>query len=280
MFNNNESVLNKTPKTIDELIKIAALVRLNIIKSAYKGGKGHIGSALSIVDLLVAVLSCAQNFGTKDQDRDRVILSKGHAALALYELLKIWIPNWSYLNNNYGESPTFLGTHPDNELDFIDFATGSLGQGITFSVGSALAGKKGNWNVFVILSDSELNEGSTWESLSLAAHLKLNNLIIILDNNGQQALGRTSEINQFSNLGGLINNLQIDYEKINGHSLSNLTSYLKNKLLDEKRTKPLFIDAVTKSGYGVSYMQEKIEWHYKTLSEHEFVDAVNELTKK
>ena len=156
---------------------LAQEIRCRVIEISHKAHKGHIGSALSICELVAVVSSNARGLGTSDPKRDRVVLSKGHAALAWYSALELHGILTTETLNTYMCNDTLLGTHPDPQLDGVDFMTGSLGQGLGYGVGAALAGMISNDDrmSFVILSDSELNEGSTWESAALAGQLKLKN---------------------------------------------------------------------------------------------------------
>ena len=152
---------------------LAQKIRCQVIEISHKAHKGHIGSALSICELVAVVSSNARGLGMSDPKRDRVVLSKGHAALAWYSALEQQGILTTETLNTYMCNDTLLGTHPDPQLDGVDFMTGSLGQGLGYGVGAALAGVISNDDriSFVILSDSELNEGSTWESAALAGQL-------------------------------------------------------------------------------------------------------------
>ena len=180
------------------LSEISLETRLNVLKVAKSANKGHIGSALSICEIVVAMLASSNGIGSPENDRTRIVVSKGHASLAyhsaLYEFGIISVEElWSYCVNG-----SKYGTHPDAAQTGTDFMTGSLGQGVGFGVGCAMASKIQNRfnQTFVVLSDSELNEGSTWESLYLAGHNKLDLLVVVLDLNGQQALGKTKDVMQ------------------------------------------------------------------------------------
>ena len=248
-------------------------IRGRVIEISHKAQKGHIGSALSICELVVVISSNARGLGTSDPKRDRVVMSKGHAALAWYSVLEQKGIILTETLETYMRDGSLLGTHPDPELDGVDFMTGSLGQGIGFGVGAALSGKiaKDDRRVFVVLSDSELNEGSTWESAALAGQLKLKNLIVFLDLNGQQALGKSKDILPTSTAVSGWSDFGWNVHRVDGHS----TAELQN-MVDEHfsgGTGPLLVMASTVAGKGVSFMEGQVKWHYTPMSSEEFEDA-------
>ena len=258
---------------------LAQEIRCRVIEISHKAHKGHIGSALSICELVAVVSSNARGLGTSDPKRDRVVLSKGHAALAWYSALELHGVLTAEILNTYMCNDTLLGTHPDPQLDGVDFMTGSLGQGLGYGVGAALAGMISNDDrmSFVILSDSELNEGSTWESAALAGQLKLKNLIVFLDLNGQQALGRTEDILPTSYAIDSWSEFGWNVQRVDGHSAEQI-----QKTTDQHKRSasgPLLIVASTISGKGVSFMEREVKWHYMPMSETEFIDASVQVTE-
>ena len=259
---------------------VAQRIRAKVLEISHSAHKGHIGSALSICEIAAVVASNAAGIGTQNTSRDRVVLSKGHAALAWYSALEqIGVITLETLNT-YMCDGSLLGTHPDPQLDGVDFMTGSLGQGIGYGVGAALAGwlKKDERKSFVVLSDSELNEGSTWESAALAGQLKLKNLVVFLDLNGQQALGKTKDILPTSIAVGSWEKFGWSIARVNGHSTSELQHCLDtHKALGEG---PLLIVASTTAGKGVSFMEGEIKWHYMPMSDDEFSDAISQVNMR
>ena len=258
---------------------LAQEIRCRVIEISHKAHKGHIGSALSICELVAVVSLNARGLGTSDLKRDRVVLSKGHAALAWYSALELHGILTTETLNTYMCNDTLLGTHPDPQLDGVDFMTGSLGQGLGYGVGAALAGMISNDDrmSFVILSDSELNEGSTWESAALAGQLKLKNLIVFLDLNGQQALGRTEDILPTSYAIDSWSEFGWNVQRVDGHSAEQI-----QKTTDQHKRSasgPLLIVASTISGKGVSFMEREVKWHYMPMSETEFIDASVQVTE-
>jgi transketolase len=260
--------------------------KLKIIKQSKMANVGHIGSALSIIDILeVLYEKILEIKDAKSNQRDRFILSKGHAALALYVTLNIngFISDEEL--NSYCMNGSKLGVHPEHFVNGIDFATGSLGQGVTFAVGAALAAKIENSSrmVYCLLSDAELNEGSFWEAILFSSHHKLSNLVFILDNNGQQALGYTKDVIKIENISKKMLDFGFDSQVINGHDLLEIEKCLvkiRNNYKENKINKPSFIVANTVCGKGVSYMENTIEWHYKSMNDSQYNLALGELNER
>jgi transketolase len=253
-------------------------IRRIVLQQSYRAHVGHIGSALSIADLLAAIYGGAiRDLPHADPDRDRVILSKGHAALALYATLALrgWIPH--SLLDDYCADESELGVHPEHALPGIDFYTGSLGQGLTFATGAALAARLqgSKRRTFALLSDAECNEGSTWEAAMFAGHHELGGLIVVLDYNGQQALGYTRDVNAATNMAERWQSFGWDAYDMDGHAVPALVDRLQS--FDQIRKRPQIIVAHTTFGKGVSYMERKIRWHYMPMSEAEYELALSEV---
>ncbi len=250
-------------------------IRRGIILSAKRANKGHIGSALSVADLVAAALLSSRDLG--DTAGDRIVLSKGHAALALYVgLCEIGLLSEASLES-YSKDGSSLGTHPDPVVHGIDLMTGSLGQGVAFAVGIALGAKlRGvDRHVIAIMSDAELNEGSTWEAFHVAQHHALGNLTVLLDYNGQQAFGYTKDVQAFPNLAAQIRATRWDVHEVDGHQAQPIVS-----LIARKRSTggaPQMIIADTTFGSGVSFMERSIPWHYLPLDDECFAIAMKEL---
>ena len=264
----------------------AIQLKLSIIEQSKKAGVGHIGSALSIIDILSVLYDkIIDVYDAESNQRDRFILSKGHAALALYVTIyfKGFITKKEL--DSYCQNDSKLGVHPEYFVKGIDFATGSLGQGVTFATGAALAAKieKSPRMIYCLLSDAELNEGSFWETILFASHHKLSNLVFILDNNGQQALGYTKDIINIDNIAKKIEDFGFNSHVIDGHNTMEIEDCLNNiKSISKsnKSTKPHFIVANTISGKDISYMENTIEWHYKSMNGEQYNQALEELNEK
>ena len=251
-------------------------IRRVILAESRRANVGHIGSALSIADLVAALYGVLRGV-PGESDRDRFILSKGHAALALYAAIQArgWISAAEL--DTYCADGSQLGVHPERGLAGVDFSTGSLGHGLSLAVGASLAARLtgSSRRVFVLLSDAECNEGSLWEAVMFAAHHQLGNLIAVIDMNGQQALGYTNEVLSLEPLGERWRAFGWDTHDVDGHNLPALTQLLEG--IDTHVGAPHVLVARTVFGRGVSYMQRQIRWHYLPMSEAEYQQAVTEL---
>jgi len=261
-----------------EIQILSSRIRRIIIDQSYRAGVGHIGSALSIADIIAALYGAAMRIADPDSlDRDRFILSKGHAALALYAVLflKGWLTEKDI--NTYCGDDSLLGVHPDRALKGVDFSTGSLGQGLSMASGAALAARyqQSSRRVFALLSDAECNEGTVWEAIMFAAHHRLSNLIAIVDLNGQQALGYTEQVLSLSPLVERWRAFGWDAHEVDGHNASELVRTIE--ALDTAEGPPHVLIARTVFGKGVSYMRNQIKWHYWPMSEEEYHQALNEI---
>ena len=254
-----------------------SFIRRTILEQSMRARVGHIGSALSIADIIAALYSRVLHISDPgDPHRDRFILSKGHAVLAVYAALfaRGWITE-EELNTYCGEG-SLLGVHPEHVLKGIDFSTGSLGQGLSFGAGAALAARlqKEERRVFVLISDAECNEGSVWESAMFAAHHQLSNLICILDLNGQQALGYCKDVLNLELMGQRWRSFGWDVQEADGHDVEKIAASIAR--VDTIKGPPHLIIAKTTFGKGVSFMEGRIKWHYWPMSEQEYRQALAE----
>ncbi len=236
---------------------------------------GHIGSALSVADVLAVLYGRVLRVANPDDsNRDRFILSKGHAALALYAALYLrgWITQSDL--DTYCANNSLLGVHPDVELTGVDFTTGSLGHGLSYAAGAALAASLdgSSRHVYALLSDAECNEGSVWETALFAGHHKLNNLVAIVDVNGQQALGHTAQVLSLDPLREKWLAFGWDALEVDGHDHAELEAALTGR-----SDRPRVVLAVSTFGKGVSFMQSRIEWHYLPMSDAQFSQAMAEV---
>jgi len=230
---------------------------------------GHIGGNLSVLQILLNLLHVNM------QATDHLVLSKGHSAGALY--IALWTKGVlkDEQLKTFHKDGTLLSGHPaPNSFENIPFATGSLGHGFSLAAGMALghklAGKSGK--IFCVTSDGEWNEGSSWEALIFAAHHRLNNLVIIIDRNHLQGFGGTEEIAKLGDMEKKFSQFDIAVETIDGHNWEELSKSMKP---DSNRLK--IVIAKTTKGKGVSFMENKMEWHYLPMSEQQFHIAMQEL---
>lgn len=268
---------------MDELKKVATSLRKKIVHMHSISGESHIASALSICDILAVLYFKVLKLDKKNiksEKRDRVILSKGHAASALYAVLaKKGILPESYLETYCKNGGKLCGHSDDCLLDGIEAPTGSLGHGLSIGAGMALASKNDRLDnrVFVIMGDGECNEGSVWEAAMFSAHHKLDNLTVIIDRNNLQGLGRTEEVIKLEPL--LEKWLAFGWcgIKINGHDYNSLIKCLMKT--PYKKGYPTIIIADTHKGRGVSFMEDRLEWHYKSPNALQARQAITELEK-
>jgi len=253
-------------------------IRRIILELSNRAHVGHIGSALSIADIVAALYSKVLRISDPDDpDRDRFVLSKGHAVLAIYAALYLrgWLTDEQLAA--FHTDSSVLGVHPERAQRGIDFSTGSLGQGLSMGAGGALAARLqgSSRRVFVLVSDAECNEGSTWEAIMFAAHHRLANLIAIVDLNGQQALGYTDQVLSLSPMAERWRAFGWDVHEVDGHDAAQMTDAISG--LDTTSGPPHVLIARTTFGKGVSYMESQIKWHYWPMSDEEYEQALAEI---
>ena len=246
---------------------------------SHRSGAAHLGSSLSTIDILSVLYTYVLNkVSSKEKnydERDRFILSKGHAATALYATLAYFeiIDKKELLN--YGTKGSLLEEHPSTKLNGVEAATGSLGHGLPIANGMSLAAKilKKSYKVYALMSDGECNEGSVWEAAMFASKNKLDNLTAIVDFNKWQATGRSQEIMQLDPLSEKWESFGWHVLQVNGHSHKELLKALNKKLPN----KPKMIIADTIKGKGVSFMEDNNNWHYRSPNDSEVEAARKEL---
>jgi transketolase len=273
-----QTATTTAPSTVLDGGALAHRIRRTVIEQSKRANVGHVGSSLSIADIIAALFAGPLRLALPDdRDRDRFILSKGHAALALYAALHEAGRLTDEELESFCSNNTALGAHPEHVLRGIDFSTGSLGHGLSIGAGAALAARLHGSKrvVFVLVSDAECDEGSLWEAVMFAAHHELSNLIAIVDVNGQQALGYTRDVLDLEPLAARWSAFGWDVHEIDGHDVN-----LMLKKLDDVRDEagpPHVLLAKTTFGKGVSYMESQIKWHYMPMSDEEYEVALQEL---
>jgi len=267
--------------TSADLDLIARRLRFKLIEMSHAAGTPHLGSAMSCVDILVAAYWNVLKLDAKnpsDPVRDRFILSKGHAASALYATLaergffpREWLDKFAQHRSPLAEQPA------PNCAPGVELATGSLGHGLPVGVGMAMAARirKLDYRVFVCLSDGECNEGTVWEAAMFAPAQKLENLCVVVDYNKWQATGRSNEIMALPSLRDKWAAFGWDTHEVNGHNIAELTRLLGK--VPAGGGKPLAIVAHTIKGKGVSFMQDDNNWHYRIPKPEEVAAAKREL---
>ena len=262
--------------------KLANKIRLDLLKMIFNSKSSHIASCLSIVDLL-AVL-----YGKKIikfnpnkpylSDRDIFILSKGHAAAALYAVLA----NVGYFSKRklleYGSDNSNFMAHASHKVPGVEFSTGSLGHGLPIACGLAVAKKRKKLSnyIYVINSDGEMAEGSNWEAILFASHHKLDNLILIIDYNKLQSFDSVENTLGIEPMKDKFLSFGWNVYEIDGHNFKSIEQVLL--ICKSSKGKPKCIIANTLKGKGISFMENKVEWHYKNPNKIQFDQAVKELT--
>lgn len=261
-----------------ELSTLAHQIRTSVIEQSYRAHVGHIGSAMCIADILAVLFGGAAKLDG-GADRDRVILSKGHAALGLYAALAATGRMSAEDLASFCSDGTPLGAHPEHVVPGIDFSTGSLGHGVSLGAGATLAARMqgSERRSFVLISDAELNEGSVWEAAMFAAQQRLGRLVTILDLNGQQALGYTRDVIDLEPVAAHFRQFGWHVDEVDGHDLDRLSDCLGESADAGAEGPPRLVIAKTTFGKGVSFMESRIEWHYLPLSEEHYAQAIEEL---
>jgi transketolase len=253
-------------------------IRRIVIEQSKRANVGHIGSSLSVADILGTLYAgLLRGDGPADPERDRMVLSKGHASLALYAALhETGVIDGDELESFCADGSR-LGTHPDHVLPGVDFSTGSLGHGLSLATGSALAARLSGSarRTFVLMSDAECNEGSVWEAVMFAAHHRLGSLVVVVDVNGQQALGYTRDVLDLSPLEERWRAFGWDAHTVDGHDCAALRAVIDGLPRGEGR--PHVLLAQTVFGHGVSFMEREIRWHYLPMDDGHYARALAEL---
>lgn len=256
----------------------AAAIRRIVLDQSRRAHVGHIGSSLSVADLIAVLYADVLRIvAPDDPERDRFVLSKGHAALALYAALHLkgWLAADAL--DTYCGDGTLLGVHPDHALTGVEFSTGSLGQGLSMTTGAALAARLqgSRRRAVALISDAECNEGSTWEAVMFAAHHHLDNLTVVIDNNQQQAFGYTDDVLSLSPLAARWSAFGWDVHDVDGHDHEALRAAFAEAW--ERPGRPHVLIAQTTFGKPVSYMAGQIAWHYLPMTEAQYRQALADL---
>jgi transketolase len=257
-------------------------LRQTILEMAYAGSSVHIACAFSIVEILAVLYRSILRYSAADprwEARDYLVLSKGHGIMAQYACLHEigWISD-DELQDYFADGTRLKGL-ADCYIPGVEASCGSLGHGLSVGAGLALAAKRrsSNQNTFVIVGDGECNEGSIWEALLFAAHAELKNLIVIVDANGQQAMGTTDEVLRLGDLANKFRAFGFETFEANGHDEISLHEVLL-ELLNSSSVQPKALVAHTVKGYGVSFMADDNRWHYTRLNAESYEDAMTEVT--
>jgi transketolase len=274
-------VPHPTPLSQSDLQRLANTLRFRVVRTSYLSGTPHLGSCLSCIDLLTYLYWNVLRIDPKapaTPDRDRFILSKGHAAPALFQVLaeRGFFPVSDL--EHYGEDGSLFGEHPPapSHLPGIEAATGSLGHGLPMGLGMALSSRATGvpFKVYALLSDGECNEGAVWEAAMLAAAHQVGNLTISIDYNKWQATGRSNEVLALAPLVDKWRAFGWYVSEIDGHDFAQIDSAFTASVADSR---PKVIIAHTIKGRGISFMEDDNNWHYRTPKADEVLQAATEL---
>lgn len=266
---------------IEELKEIAKNIRKGIIEAVYNGQSGHPGGSLSIADIMTVLYFYEMNIDPnmpKKEDRDRLVLSKGHCAPALYSTLA----HRGYFDveelKKLRKIDSRLQGHPDmNKVPGVDMTTGSLGQGLSAANGMAIAGKldKKNYRVYCIMGDGEIEEGQVWEAAMASNKYKLDNLCVIVDNNNLQIDGTIEKVMSSYPIDEKFKSFGFQVINIDGHNIQEIIDAFD--VAKNVKDRPVCIIAKTIKGKGVSFMENKAEWHGNAPNEEQYKIAMEDL---
>ena len=266
-----------------ELMKTANEIRKGIVTALHSAKAGHPGGSLSATEIFTYLYFEEMNVDPKDPkkaDRDRFVLSKGHTAPGLYSTLaqKGFFPKEDLVTLRHTGS--YLQGHPDmKHIPGVDMSSGSLGQGISAAVGMAISGKLDNadYRVYTLLGDGEIQEGQVWEASMLAAHRKLDNLVVIVDNNNLQIDGEITEVNSPYPIDKKFEAFNFHVINIDGNDFDQIDAAFKEA--KTVKGQPTAIIAKTVKGKGVSFMENQVGWHGKAPNDEEYAQAMADLEK-
>lgn len=258
-------------------------LRKTILEMAFTGSTVHIACAFSIVEILAVIYRSHLYLGNgkpKDPLRDYLVLSKGHGVMAQYAcMLELgWLTD-TEIHNYFKDGSTLKGLS-DAHVSGLEVSSGSLGHGLSVGVGLALGAKRNQTQqkCFAIVGDGELNEGAIWEAVMFASHFKLDNLLVIIDANGYQAMGSTQEVMNLGDITAKFIAFGFDTLEIDGHDEYLLDQSI-SKLMNMHSGKPKAIIANTVKGKGISFMEADNRWHYTRLTPETYQNAIAELSK-
>lgn len=262
---------------------MARAIRRHALQMTHAAKASHVGSGLSMADILAVLygrIARVDPENPRAPDRDRVIVSKGHAAAAVYGALaeRGFITRESL--NGYSADDSLLCGHVSHKVPGVEVSTGSLGHGLPIGCGMALAGRHAprSFRVFVILSDGELDEGSNWEAMLFAGHHKLANLVAIVDFNKIQSFGSIAEVLDLGDLAQKVRSLGWEAVDLDGHDHQALQTALAQQRIAHGT--PLMLVAHTIKGKGVSFMENRLEWHYRNADAEQLERALDEVGRE
>lgn len=263
--------------------KLAWKIRRDAIEMTHISNGSHIASVLSVADIIAILYADILKYdinNPKMEERDRVILSKGHAGAGIYSALaEVGFFDVEILKTHYANGSVLSGHVSHKGVPGIEFSTGSLGHGLPVGAGMAMSAKRKNksYKVFVILGDGECDEGTIWETALFANHYQLNNLVAIIDHNKMQSMNYCENTIKLEPLGKKWEAFGWNVKEIDGHNHDELRKAMKN--VSQETEKPTVIIANTVKGKGISFMENNIVWHYRAPQGEDYENAINELER-
>ena len=260
-----------------DTVEFARQMRISALRMVHRAKASHIASALSIVDMVAVLYAQVMRLEPADPHapgRDRFILSKGHACVAVYAALaEAGFFSKAELQS-YGQDHAALMNHISHKVAGVEFSTGSLGHGLPFGTGKALAAKRlqADWKTYVLLSDGELGEGSNWEAFLFAAHHRLDNLVALIDYNKLQSLTTVDATLRIEPLAAKLAAFGWSVREVDGHDHTALTAALASAPWHSGQ--PSVLIAHTTKGKGVHFMENKVEWHYRSPNDAQLAEAL------
>jgi transketolase len=267
---------------VNDTRPLARRIRTLALGMVHRARASHIGSALSIADIVAVLYGRVMRVDPAQPDwpdRDRFLLSKGHACVAVYAALAERGVLAVASLESYGRDHSVLMNHISHKVPGVEFSTGSLGHGLPFGVGKALAAQRrgASWRVFVLLSDGEWAEGSNWEACMFASHHRLDNLVAIIDYNKLQSLTTVAETLGLEPLADKLRAFGCSTREVDGHDHKALAEVLA--CTPWEPGKPSVLIAHTTKGKGVSFMENQVAWHYRSPSDQDLARALSELAE-
>lgn len=253
-------------------------IRLNILKIISEAGAAHVASAFSAVEIINAVFKSVdlEKIKSKDNGRDRIVMSKGHGTAALYAVMQAHGLLTPEELSTFAKKDSLLQGHASHHVPYVEHSTGSLGHGVSVALGMALGLRSRNLSgrAFVITGDAELQEGSNWEAFMLAGQLKLKNYCVLVDNNGISQMGEFADWCDIEPLADKFRSFRFGVLEVNGNDEGEITAAIKKLGTIQA---PLAIICHTTKGKGVSFMESNAVWHYRSPGGEDYEKAVEEL---
>jgi transketolase len=256
-------------------------IRLKILSLLYNAKASHLGSNMSVVEILTAIYSLVDidKIKINSPDRSRIFVSKGHCACATYSVMNSFGLIDDETLSTYHSNDSFLAGHVSHSVECVEHSTGALGHGVSVALGVAIGMKsinhKNNPMSFCVCGDGEIQEGSVWEAFMLAGHLKLNNFVVLIDYNKISSITNTNKVVNLEPLNEKFSSFGFSSVEVDGHNVGSIY----DKITDRDKDKPLALICHTIKGKGVSFAENDPKWHYRTLTDELYTQAVAELKK-